>query len=102
MHLASVIHSNPTLGLQAAGAIHSDFERGFICAEVMHYDELVELGSENAVKAAGKYRQEVRTVYTCLGCPVWAILLSYWCAEHCALSADMFGHAWICRAIGCL
>lgn len=46
---------------QAAGAIHTDFERGFICAEVMHYDELHELGSEAAVKAAGKYRQEVRT-----------------------------------------
>ena len=43
---------------QAAGAIHTDFERGFICAEVMHYDELKELGTENAVKAAGKYRQE--------------------------------------------
>ena len=45
---------------QAAGAIHTDFERGFICAEVMHYEELHELGCENAVKAAGKYRQEVR------------------------------------------
>ena len=45
---------------QAAGAIHTDFERGFICAEVMHYEELHDLGSESAVKAAGKYRQEVR------------------------------------------
>ena len=36
--------------LQAAGAIHGDFERGFICAEVMKYDELKELGSEAAVK----------------------------------------------------
>lgn len=43
---------------QAAGTIHTDFERGFICAEVMRYDELHELGSEVAVKAAGKYRQE--------------------------------------------
>jgi len=43
---------------QAAGAIHTDFERGFICAEVMHFEELKELGSESAVKAAGKYRQE--------------------------------------------
>lgn len=46
---------------QAAGAIHTDFERGFICAEVMHYDELKELGNEAAVKAAGKYRQEGKT-----------------------------------------
>jgi obg-like ATPase 1 len=44
--------------VQAAGAIHTDFERGFICAEVMKFDELKELGTENAVKAAGKYRQE--------------------------------------------
>lgn len=43
---------------QAAGAIHTDFERGFICAEVMHFNELKELGTEAAVKAAGKYRQE--------------------------------------------
>ena len=43
---------------QAAGAIHTDFERGFICAEVMKFDELKELGTEAAVKAAGKYRQE--------------------------------------------
>lgn len=41
---------------QAAGAIHSDFERGFICAEVMAFDVLKELGSESAAKAAGKYR----------------------------------------------
>lgn len=44
--------------MQAAGAIHTDFERGFICAEVMHYEELHELETEAAVKAAGKYRQE--------------------------------------------
>lgn len=42
----------------ASGAIHTDFERGFICAEVMKYDDLFELKSENAVKAAGKYKQE--------------------------------------------
>ncbi len=47
------------VGAQAAGAIHTDFERGFICAEVMHYDELHELGTESAARAAGKYRQEV-------------------------------------------
>lgn len=46
---------------QAAGVIHSDFERGFIAAEVMKYDDLVELGSEQAVKAAGKLRTEGKT-----------------------------------------
>lgn len=44
--------------LQAAGAIHGDFERGFICAEVMQYDVLHELKTEADVKAAGKYKQE--------------------------------------------
>jgi len=39
---------------EAAGTIHTDFQRGFIAAEVMKYDDLVELGSEQAVKAAGK------------------------------------------------
>ncbi len=35
---------------QAAGVIHTDFQRGFICAEVMKYTDFVELGNENAVK----------------------------------------------------
>ncbi|MDP5170788.1 MAG: redox-regulated ATPase YchF [Bacteroidia bacterium] len=39
---------------QAAGVIHSDFERGFIRAEVMKYKDLVQYGSENAVKEVGK------------------------------------------------
>lgn len=43
---------------QAAGKIHTDFEKGFICAEVMAYDDFKELGSEGAVKSAGKYRQQ--------------------------------------------
>lgn len=43
---------------QAAGIIHSDFERGFIRAEVMSFDDLDKLGSESAVKEAGKLRLE--------------------------------------------
>ena len=39
---------------QAAGVIHTDFEKGFIRAEVMQYDTFVELGSEAKVKDAGK------------------------------------------------
>ncbi len=45
---------------QAAGKIHSDFERGFIRAEVVTYDELVSLGSVAAAKEAGVYRSEGR------------------------------------------
>jgi len=39
---------------KAAGVIHSDLERGFIRAEVIKYDELMELGSEAEIKKAGK------------------------------------------------
>ena len=41
-----------------AGVIHTDFERGFICAEVYPYEAIHELGSETAVKEAGKLRTE--------------------------------------------
>jgi len=43
---------------QAAGVIHTDFERGFIKAEVISYDDLLEAGSVAAVRAAGKARIE--------------------------------------------
>lgn len=40
---------------EAAGAIHSDLQKGFIRAEVMKYDDLMKLGGEDKVKEAGKY-----------------------------------------------
>ena len=43
---------------QAAGVIHTDFEKGFIRAEVMKYDDFVQYGSEAAVKEAGKFKVE--------------------------------------------
>ena len=43
---------------QAAGVIHTDFERGFIKAEVIGYDDYIELGGEQGAKAAGKLRIE--------------------------------------------
>lgn len=43
---------------QAAGVIHTDFERGFIAAQVVDYDDLVTAGSEQAAKSAGKLRTE--------------------------------------------
>jgi len=45
---------------QAAGKIHTDFEKGFIMAEIMKFDDFKEHGTENAVKAAGKYKQKGR------------------------------------------
>ncbi|MDR2063671.1 MAG: YchF family ATPase [Candidatus Nomurabacteria bacterium] len=45
---------------EAAGVIHTDFQKGFIAAQVMKYDDLVNLGSEKAVKEAGKMRTEGR------------------------------------------
>jgi ribosome-binding ATPase len=44
----------------AAGSIHSDFKRGFICAEVVAYDDYTRLGGEAGAREAGKLRQEGR------------------------------------------
>ena len=46
------------LAPQAAGVIHGDFEKGFIKAQVINYDDLIAAGSEAAAKAAGKLRLE--------------------------------------------
>ncbi|MEC9035215.1 MAG: DUF933 domain-containing protein, partial [Verrucomicrobiota bacterium] len=43
---------------EAAGVIHTDFERGFIAAEVLHYDDYVEFESKAAARDAGKLRIE--------------------------------------------
>jgi GTP-binding protein YchF len=43
---------------QAAGIIHSDFERGFISAEIISYDDLIQAGSENVAKEQGRLRLE--------------------------------------------
>jgi ribosome-binding ATPase YchF (GTP1/OBG family) len=43
---------------QAAGVIHGDFERGFIRAETIGYDDFVTLGGEQAAKEAGKMKAE--------------------------------------------
>ena len=43
---------------KAAGVIHNDFERGFIRAETIAYDDFVSLGGESAAREAGKLRQE--------------------------------------------
>jgi len=47
-----------TTALDAAGKVHTDIKRGFIRAETFRFDELKELGSEKALKAAGKIRLE--------------------------------------------
>ena len=46
---------------EAAGTIHTDFQRGFIAASICNFKDLQELGSEQAVKAAGKLRTEGKT-----------------------------------------
>lgn len=46
---------------QAAGVIHTDFERGFIAAQVVDFDDLIAAGSETAAKSAGKIRTEGKT-----------------------------------------
>ena len=46
---------------QAAGVIHGDFERGFIAAQIVSYNDLMEAGSEASAKSAGKVRTEGKT-----------------------------------------
>lgn len=46
---------------QAAGVIHTDFEKGFIAAQVVNYDDLVAAGSEANARATGKIRTEGKT-----------------------------------------
>jgi ribosome-binding ATPase YchF (GTP1/OBG family) len=46
---------------QAAGVIHGDFERGFIAAQVVDFNDLIAAGSEAAAKSAGKVRTEGKT-----------------------------------------
>ena len=47
--------------VEAAGSIHTDFARGFICAETIAADELIALGGEQAARNAGRMRQEGRS-----------------------------------------
>ena len=47
--------------VEAAGRIHTDFARGFICAETIAADELIALGGEQAARNAGRMRQEGRS-----------------------------------------
>jgi ribosome-binding ATPase len=54
---AWVIHQGDTAP-KAAGVIHTDFEKGFIKAEIVSYDDLIAAGSMAAAKAAGKVRME--------------------------------------------
>lgn len=55
---------NGALAPEAAGAIHTDFQRGFIRAETIAYDDFISLGGENAAKEAGKMRQEGKEYLT--------------------------------------
>ena len=47
--------------VEAAGRVHTDFARGFICAETIAADELIALGGEQAARSAGRMRQEGRS-----------------------------------------
>jgi len=57
---AWTIHKGNTAP-QAAGVIHGDFEKGFIAAQIIDYDDLITAGSEQAAKSAGKVRTEGKT-----------------------------------------
>ena len=55
------------LAPEMAGVIHTDFQRGFIKAETYSYDDLMEYGSEQALRDAGKIRQEGKQYVGCDG-----------------------------------
>lgn len=57
---AWTIHKGNTAP-QAAGVIHGDFEKGFIAAQIIDYNDLITAGSEQAAKSAGKVRTEGKT-----------------------------------------
>lgn len=57
---AWTVHQGATAP-NAAGVIHTDFEKGFICAETISYNDFVQAGSEAKAKEAGKMRQEGKT-----------------------------------------
>jgi GTP-binding protein YchF len=48
---------------QAAGVIHGDFERGFIAAEIVDYDDLIDAGSKAVARSSGKMRTEGKTYF---------------------------------------
>lgn len=52
---------------QAAGVIHTDFEKGFIRAEVISYDDFIRFGGEQGAKEAGKLRLEGKEYIVCDG-----------------------------------
>lgn len=52
--------ANGTTAREAAGKIHTDFAKGFICAETIAYTDYISCGNEQAAKEAGKMRQEGR------------------------------------------
>jgi len=53
--------------VEAAGRIHTDFARGFICAETIAAGDLIALGGEQAARSAGRMRQEGRSYVVCDG-----------------------------------
>jgi hypothetical protein len=57
---AWTIHKGDTAP-QAAGVIHTDFEKGFIAAQIVDYHDLIAAGSESAARSAGKMRTEGKT-----------------------------------------
>ncbi|PAV86593.1 hypothetical protein WR25_12995 isoform A [Diploscapter pachys] len=60
-HSHSICFQKGAVAPKAAGRIHTDFEKGFIMAEIMKVADLMELGDEAKVKSAGKYRQQGKT-----------------------------------------
>ena len=59
-HVQAWTVQNGATASQAAGQIHSDFERGFIRSDVYHYEDIIQIGSELKLREEGKIRSEGR------------------------------------------
>ena len=92
---AWTIHQGDTAP-KAAGVIHTDFEKGFIKAEIVSYDDLIEAGSMAAAKAAGKVRMEGKD-YVMADGDVVEFRFNVWSAEEVTRS----GRALIVVLPGC-
>ena len=84
-----------SLAPQAAGAIHSDFEKGFIRAEIMKYEDLKRLGSEQAIKENGLLHIEGKEYVICTS----PMLSSGMMCQPLPLPRSRSTARWACRDI---
>ena len=90
--------------VEAAGRIHTDFARGFICAETIAADELIALGGEQTARSAGRMRQEGRSYVVRDGdvmlVPLQCVTASTYGAAMSLLLCEVPARGWALNAGG--